>query len=266
MSRSCGRPDARRDRRSRRANGRLQPSKISKVSGACTSMVGCSADGSFHALKRTPATYSPERPVERERQPPPVAGDDVAGWIEAFDLDLQPLDRGIDKARGAAGSAFLAEHMPRLQRVPEFELDAAVVDRAVERKAEFALRLEPDRIERIAGHGGDRASTSRKSSQTKCPSMNRSCSAVPQRTSGPCCGSRQNHATSARSSSCCARLMRASGGISKERNSTRPSRPVGPSGENSLSMQISVRCVLPVTSTSRLRSSRSTSHGGGASP
>ena len=31
-------------------------------------------------------------------------------------------------------------------------------------------------------------------------------------------------------------------------------------------MQISARCVLPVTSTSRLRNSRSTSHGGGAAP
>ncbi len=93
--------------------------------------------------------------------------------------------------------------------------------------------------------------------------MKRSCSAVPQRTGGPSSGSRQNHATSARSSNCWARLMRASGGISKERNSTRPSRPVGPSGENSLSMQISARWVLPVTSTSRLRNSRSTSQGGG---
>ncbi len=60
--------------------------------------------------------------------------------------------------------------------------------------------------------------------------------------------------------------MRASGGISNERNSTRPSRPVGPSGEYSLSMQISARWVLPVTSTRRLRNNRSTSHGGGASP
>ena len=60
--------------------------------------------------------------------------------------------------------------------------------------------------------------------------------------------------------------MRASGAISKARNSTRPSRPVGESGENSLSTQISARWVLPVTSTSRLRNSRSTSQGGAASP
>ena len=70
----------------------------------------------------------------------------------------------------------------------------------------------------------------------------------------------------ARTSNCCASDMRALGGISKPRNSTSPSRPVGPSGENSLSMQISERCVLPVTSVSRLRNSRSTSHGKGAAP
>ena len=35
--------------------------------------------------------------------------------------------------------------------MPQLELDAAVGDRAVEREAEFALRVEPHRIERIAG-------------------------------------------------------------------------------------------------------------------
>jgi hypothetical protein len=56
--------------------------------------------------------------------------------------------------------------------------------------------------------------------------------------------------------------MRAWGGISKARISSRPRRPVGPSGEYSLSMQNSARWVLPVTSISRLRSRRSMSHGG----
>ena len=91
--------------------------------------------------------------------------------------------------------------------------------------------------------------------------MNLSCSDVPQRTSAPSSGSRQNQDTSARTSSCWAKLMRASGGISKARNSTRPRRPVALSGDHSLSMQISARCVLPVTSTSRLRNSRSTIQG-----
>ena len=157
------------------------------------------------------------------------------------------------RARARARGAARAATPPRL-------------DRAIEREAEFALRLEPDRIEAIAGVGADRRARRGNPPRRNAPSMKRSCSAVPQRTSAPCCGSRQNQATSARSSSCCARLMRASGGISNERNSTRPSRPVGPSGENSLSMQISARWVLPVTSTRRLRNSRSTSHGRGASP
>ena len=96
--------------------------------------------------------------------------------------------------------------------------------------------------------------------------MKRSCSVVPQRTKRPSSGLFHNRAISARTSSCCARLMRALGGISKPRNSTSPSRPVGPSGEYSLSMQISERCVLPVTSVSRLRNKRSTNHGNGGVP
>ena len=45
-------------------------------------------------------------------------------------------------------------------------------------------------------------------------------------TGSPRWGSRQNQAIIARTSNCCARLMRACGGISKARNSSRPSRPV----------------------------------------
>ena len=93
--------------------------------------------------------------------------------------------------------------------------------------------------------------------------MKRSCSSVPQRVERRVVRrSCQNRATSARSSSCCARLMRACGGISNARISTSPRRPLAVSGEYSLSMQNSARCVLPVTSTSRCRKTRSTSHGG----
>ena len=60
---------------------------------------------------------------------------------------------------------------------------------------------------------------------TKCGSMKRSCSSVPQRTSSCRYGCFQNRAIRARSSSCCVRLIRACGGISKARNSTSPSRP-----------------------------------------
>ena len=54
-------------------------------------------------------------------------------------------------AHRAADGAFLAEHMPGLERLADFEPDAAVLDDAADGKAEFALRLEPFRLEAIAG-------------------------------------------------------------------------------------------------------------------
>ena len=38
---------------------------MSKVNGACAGTVGCRPEAGCHALKRTPATYSPKRPVGR---------------------------------------------------------------------------------------------------------------------------------------------------------------------------------------------------------
>ena len=90
-------------------------------------MVGCSAAASFHALKRTPATYSPDRPVEVSGTRRPLH---VTTWrpgVEALDLHLQALDRRIDEARGTAGGGVFAEHVPRLQRVAQFQFHAAMV-------------------------------------------------------------------------------------------------------------------------------------------
>ena len=105
-----------------------------------------------------------------------------------------------------------------------------------------------------------------KSCHTKCGSMKRSCSAVPQRTGRTRSGCSQKRATSARSSSACSSDIRGCGGISNARSSTSPWRPDALSGEYSLSMQNSARWVLPVRSTSRWRSARSTTHGGGDGP
>src|SRR5262245_15827699 len=41
--------------------------------------------------------------------------------------------------------------MPRLKRLPQFQLHSAVLHRSIEGKAKLALRLEPDRIEGVAG-------------------------------------------------------------------------------------------------------------------
>src|SRR5262245_44464618 len=77
----------------------------------------------------------------------------MAGLIETLRLHLQTLDRGIDEARGASGCPLLAQHVPGLERLAQFEPHAAVMDHASEREAEFALRLEPGRIDAIAGAG-----------------------------------------------------------------------------------------------------------------
>ncbi len=73
--------------------------------------------------------------------------------------------------------------------------------------------------------------TSRISSRTKCGNRKRSCNSVPQRTRSCSYGFSQNQAISVRNNRFCTRLMRAWGGISKARSSTRPSLPVGLSGE-----------------------------------
>src|SRR5262249_61226325 len=87
----------------------------------------------------------------RQRNEPSVAGDGMAAGIETLDLHLQPLNRGIDEARGDTGGRICAQHMPRLERVPQFKPDAAVGDGAVERKTKLALGMKPLRIEVIAG-------------------------------------------------------------------------------------------------------------------
>src|SRR5262245_10858849 len=75
----------------------------------------------------------------------------MAAGIETFDFHLQPFDRGIDEARGGAAGGVFAQHVPRLERMAQFKGDAPMGDGAIERKTKFALRMEPVRIELIAG-------------------------------------------------------------------------------------------------------------------
>src|SRR6478672_9245840 len=85
------------------------------------------------------------------RHPPAVAGHDMAALDKALRLDLQPLYRRIDIAHGAAGRALFAEHMPGLQRLPQFERDAAMMDAAESRKTKLELGRIPFRREFVAG-------------------------------------------------------------------------------------------------------------------
>ena len=70
----------------------------------------------------------------------------VITWREpghAGHLHLQPLDRGIHVANGAAGSRFFAHHVPRLERLTHLEVHAAARHRAAQREAKLQMRREP---------------------------------------------------------------------------------------------------------------------------
>ena len=85
-------------------------------------MVGCSPEAGCQALKRTPATTSPVRPVPVIGMRRPLQVTMCRPCDEAGGLDLQALDRGIDIAHRAADAALFAEHMPGLERLPELDV------------------------------------------------------------------------------------------------------------------------------------------------
>ncbi len=166
----------------------------------------------------------------------------------------------------AAGGTLLAHHMPGSSSSTQLELHAATHDAAIERKAELALSLEPLRLERDSQHGVSSSSTPRKSVQTKCSSMKRSCKVVPQRTSSPrprLAPERANERAQrlAAPSSCGSR-----GGISKEQKSTRPRRPVLLSGEVERRCRFSARAVAARATESGLQKQASVDQPGKAGP
>ena len=85
------------------------------------------------------------------RQRAAVAGNHVPARHEAAGLELQPLHGGVDVANRATGRAFLAQHVPRLQRLTNFQRDATIGDLAEHREAEFELRLVPFLRKLVAG-------------------------------------------------------------------------------------------------------------------
>ena len=66
----------------------------------------------------------------------------VAARGETRDFDFQPFHRRIDIPHRAAHSAFLAHHMPRLQRLAKFQRHPTVFDAAQDRETELSLGLE----------------------------------------------------------------------------------------------------------------------------
>src|SRR5262249_28459946 len=86
-----------------------------------------------------------------QRNEPSVAGDGMAGGIENLDLHLQPLDRGIDEARGDTGGPPLAPHKPKGERGAPIKTHAPAGGGARRSETKLALGMKPLRIEVIAG-------------------------------------------------------------------------------------------------------------------
>src|ERR1700733_11251551 len=66
---------------------------MSNVSGAWTGTVGCNDESSFHALKRTPATNSPDRPVDVSGTSRPLQ---VTTWLSFLKLQNLSCSRSTE--------------------------------------------------------------------------------------------------------------------------------------------------------------------------
>ncbi len=74
----------------------------------------------------------------------------MARFRHAGDFDLQSFDRRIHISHRATGTRLLSEHVPRFERLPQFDVDALRRDRSVERETELQVRREPLWLQREA--------------------------------------------------------------------------------------------------------------------
>src|SRR5262245_14554898 len=78
-----------------------------------------------------------------------IAGNQVPAVGHAVDLDLQPFDRRVYIANGPSSAGFFTQYMPWFQRLAQFQLDAALVHRAVPREAKLEVWSKPIRLHRV---------------------------------------------------------------------------------------------------------------------
>ena len=240
----------------------FQLSIRSKTRGACTGIVGCKVADNLRARNLTPATAAPGSdvgcsgtrwPLQTTAKRESAVIPDSFTWIRSSEestLRTVPPE-AVSSARTFHGSSARRSS----SSTPSTWIDPILGKRNSRCSANHSSsKLKPDCRKA--------PSTSKKSSRTKCGSMNRSWSAVPQRIRLPSNGSFQNMQTKARINNICRRFIRAVGGISNARNSSKPSGNPRPCGGKSLSTQNSARCVFPVTSASKFRNNPSTTEGG----
>jgi len=191
-------------------------------------------------------------PGRAERQHVSVDQDLVPIRDQTFAADLDPLHRRVDEARGPSRRRLLAQDVPRLERVADFQEHDTRLDLSGHR----APQLE----ERAVGLGGMRQAATREELQHVreiSPDPRRKEELVVQRKTpahqrGPVRFLRQG-GRSTREPAGPGRPSCADGEASRRRAArSAPGARAPCARSNSLSMQISARCVFPVTSTSRL--------------
>ncbi len=188
-----------------------------------------------------------------------------ASAVSPSTLDLEPLDRRVDVARGAVERHLFAQDVPRLDGRAQLEGHAVELDRAEAGEAELEERGQPGPLEAEAvpgevGHhladvGGHVPRQEEPVVQLACPS-------------GPA-GRRRGRPRSGRRGRGPAGPARGHPRVGRHLEAPQLEEPEAAPfrvGLNSLSMQNSARWVLPVTSTSRWRNRRSTSQGGARPP
>src|SRR5262249_53114171 len=124
---------------------------MSKVSGAWTSMVGCSAAGNFHALKRTPATYSPDRPVGVSGTSRPLQ---ATAWRAALKTSTFTCSRSTEESTKRAGTPAVASSPSTCHGSSAWRNSSGTPPRgaaAEDRKPNPRRAMKPLRIEVIAG-------------------------------------------------------------------------------------------------------------------
>ncbi len=82
-----------------------------------------------------------------QRHAAAIAGHGITARVCGAELHLQALDRAVGIAHSATDRTGLAQHVPWLQRLPDFELRALVFHLAAEGEPELGLRLIPFRPE-----------------------------------------------------------------------------------------------------------------------
>ena len=213
-------------RRATAARSRCRAGRTPAARGPGSSGAGSTAAATPGSARRRRTRRSSPVGCSGTRRPLQVTT--CRGVGQPAHLHLQPLDRRIDVAGRAAAGRLLAEDVPRLDRLRSSRLDAAVRDRrrAAGSGTRSAARTTP-------GRAGSRACRSSSSTSREVlrdevrqhepvVQLGAPADQLAGRTASP-----RTARPAPRSRSCCARLIRACGGISKARSSTSPQPAVG---------------------------------------